>query len=135
MENQDTKHELIFKQRKRIWCGLPWTFTVYSFDQERFYLKTGMLNQKEDEVRLYRILDVSIQRSFMQRIFGLGTIVVNSSDRSLKKFEIKNIKNVKEVKEELSDLVEKERDRKRISAREFIGGIGDDDMDDEDDHA
>ena len=112
--------ELLFQQRKRNWCGLPWSFTVYSFDAERLFIKTGVLNIKEDEIRLYRILDLSLKKSFGQRIFGLGTITVDSSDKTMKCFESKNIKNAKEVKEQLSQLVEEERQRKRISGREFM---------------
>ena len=112
--------DLLFKQRKRNWCGLPWSFTVYSFDEERLFIKTGVLSIKEDEIRLYRILDLSLKRSFIQRIFGLGTITVDSSDKTMKCFEIQNIKNSKEVKEQLSQLVEEERQRKRISGREFM---------------
>ena len=48
---------LLWKERKRIWCRLPLTFTVYSYDNERFYVKSGFLNQRQDEVRLYRIQD------------------------------------------------------------------------------
>ena len=43
--------DLLWKERKRIWCGLPLTFTVYSYDNERFYVKSGFLNQRQDEVR------------------------------------------------------------------------------------
>ena len=130
--------EILFKERKRLWCGLPWTFTVYSFDEERLFIKSGMLNIKEDEIRLYRILDLSLKRNFLQRIFGLGTIVVDSSDKTMKCFEIKNIKRARDAKEMLSKLVEEERVRKRISGREFISdhdhdGFGDD-FDDYDDH-
>lgn len=130
--------ELLFKQRKRLWCGLPWTFTIYSFDEERLFIKSGMLNIKEDEIRLYRVLDLSLKRSFIQRIFGLGSIVVDSSDKTMKCFEIKNIKEAKEAKEMLSQLVEEERQRKRISGREYMsdhsGFAYDDDDDFDDDH-
>ena len=112
--------DLLFKERKRIWCGLPWTFTVYSFDEERFFIKRGMFTIKEDEIRLYRILDLSLKRNFIQRIFGLGTITVDSSDKSMKCFEIKNIKHARDFKELLSQKIEEERMRKRISGREFI---------------
>ena len=86
--------DLLWKERKRIWCGLPLTFTVYSYDNERFYVKSGFLNQRQDEVRLYRIQDLTVTKSLSQRIFGMGTILVNSSDKTLGDFEIKNIKNV-----------------------------------------
>ena len=129
--------ELLFKQRKRNWCGLPWSFTIYSFDAERVFIESGVFSKKEDEVRLYRILDLSLERSFLQRIFKMGTIKVDSSDKTMKCFELKNIKNPKEVKEQLSELVEEERQRKRISGREYMvdhDHDGYDDYDDDDHH-
>ena len=74
---------------------MVWTatyFTIYSYDEERFYIKTGFLNQREDEVRLYRVQDLTVTRSFIQRIFGMGSIHVNSSDKTMGDFEIRNIK-------------------------------------------
>ena len=64
----------IWSDRKRIFCGLPWTFTTYTLTSDRLFIETGVLGKHEDEVRLYRILDISLSRSFSQRIFGLGTI-------------------------------------------------------------
>ena len=129
--------DLLFKQRKRNWCGLPWSFTIYSFDEERIFIESGVFSKKEDEVRLYRVLDLSLERSFLQRIFKMGTIKVDSSDKTMKCFELKNIKNPKEVKEQLSELVEEERQRKRISGREYMvdhDHDGYDDYDDDDHH-
>ena len=130
--------ELIFKQRKRNWCGLPWSFTIYSFDEERIFIEKGVFTKQEDEVRLYCVLDISLTRSFGQRIFGMGTIKIDSSDKTMKCFELKNIKNAKEVKEQLSQLVEEERQRKRITGREYMSDLEhdgyDDDFYDEHDH-
>lgn len=64
----------IWSDRKRIFCGLPWTFTTYTLTSDRLFIETGMLGKHEDEVRLYRILDISLSRSLSQRIFGMGTI-------------------------------------------------------------
>lgn len=121
----------VWRDRKRLWCGLPWTFTVYRLSTDRLFLKTGMLNIKEDEVRLYRIKDVSLSRSFIQRIFGLGTIHVSSSDSNLKDFDIKNIKKSSEIKEKISQLVEEERNRKRVTSREYMNMDSENDADDE----
>lgn len=111
---------LLWKARKRLWCGLPWTFTVYSFDEERLYVETGFLNQRQDEVRLYRIMDIAMTRTLLQRIFGIGTIHLATSDKSLGSFDLINIKNTYEIKEQLSELIEKQRDSKKVSTREFI---------------
>lgn len=120
---------IVWKDRKRTLFGLPWTFTKYSLSDDRLFISTGFLNTKEDEVRLYRIMDISLNRSLGQRMFGLGTIKCCSADKTLGDFEIKNIKKSKEVKEKLSEMVEDERNRKKVTSREFIDHE-DDDFDD-----
>ncbi|MCI9584371.1 PH domain-containing protein [Clostridiaceae bacterium] len=112
--------KLIWSDRRRLWCGLPWTFTSYRLTEDRLFVKSGFLNLREDEVRLYRIKDLVLRRSILQRMFGLGTIQIISSDSSLSNFELSNIKRSGEVKEQLSTLVEEERQRKKVSSREFI---------------
>lgn len=112
--------EIVWKDRKRVWCGLPWTFTKYELGDQKLIVKSGFLSQSQDEVRLYRILDLSLRRSLLQRVFGLGTIECHSVDKTMKNFEIKNIKNSEQVKEQLSDLVEEARRANRVSSREFM---------------
>ena len=122
--------EFVWQDRKRIIFGLPWTFTKYRLSKEKLYIETGFLNKREEEVRLYRIMDLSLRRPLGQRIFGLGTIHCCTADKSTPEFDILRIKNSSEVKEMLSDMVEQQRDEKRISAREFM--MDDDFMDDDD---
>lgn len=110
----------IWSDRKRIFCGLPWTFTTYTLTSDRLFIETGMLGKHEDEVRLYRILDISLSRSLSQRIFGMGTIHCCSADKTMGDFDIINIKNPCEVKEQLSELVERERQAKHVTNREFM---------------
>lgn len=108
----------IWHDRKRNFLGLPWTFTVYELDRDRLFIDTGILNSREDEVRLYRITDVSLTRSLWQRIIGTGTIHCDSSDHTLKNFDILNIKNAMEIKEKLSGMVEQARRENRVYTRE-----------------
>ena len=130
----DTNVEILWKDRKRGFLGLPLSFTKYSLTKERLFVETGFINSMENEVRLYRILDVQMTRNLGQKMFGLGSINVHSSDASLKDFTIKNIKKPKYVKELLSELVEKQRDEKRVVNRELMASsIDDDELDDNDD--
>ena len=121
--------EKIWSDRKRLWCGLPWTFTVYSLSKDRLFVKSGLLSTREDEVRLYRILDISLKRTLIQRIFGLSTIELHTSDKTLGNFNLVNIKKGHDVKETLSQLVEEVRTEKRVTNREYMGNI----IEDEDD--
>ncbi|MBE5944616.1 MAG: PH domain-containing protein [Lachnospiraceae bacterium] len=112
--------DVVWKDRKRIIFGLPWTFTKYGLSEDRIFIETGLLNLQENEVRLYRITDVSLERKLWQRMFGLGTILCYSSDKSMGNFQIKNIKKPSEVKELISSYVEEERTRKKVTSKEFI---------------
>lgn len=125
--------DILWKDRKRTLFGLPWSFTRYSYSKEKLYIKTGFFNIKEEEVRLYRILDVTLNRKLGERIFGLGTIHCCSADKSTPEFDIRRIKNSEKVKEQLSDLIEAQRVEKRISGREFMSDHDDEHDDGHDD--
>lgn len=118
MEMENT---VVWKDRKRTFLGLPWSFTKYSLTEDRLFVQTGFFKTVENEVRLYRILDLRLERSLGQKLFGLGSVIVNSSDKNLGTFTLKNIKKSKYVKELVAELVEKERDEKRVVSREFMG--------------
>ncbi len=116
--------EYVWKDRKRTLFGLPLSFTVYRLTEDRLLVQSGILNLNEEEIRLYRIMDITLKRSLGQRIFNLGTIHCCSSDKTSPEFDIKSIKNPIEVKEMLSRMIEEERDKKKISGREYMGAFG-----------
>lgn len=111
---------VVWKDRRRTLFGLPLSFTVYTLTEEKLLTETGFLSKREEEVRLYRIMDVTLKRSLGERIFGLGTIHCYSADKSTPEFEISRIKDSAAVKDMLSDMIEEERMRRRVSAREFM---------------
>ena len=115
-----TKKVFLWKDRKRTFLGLPWSFTRYRLDEDRLYIVTGFFNNTEDEIRLYRITDITLKRSFGQKLLGLGTIHCDSSDVTMKNFDIKNIKRPREVKDLLSRLVDEARLRNRVYTSERI---------------
>ena len=113
--------DILWSDRKRwLLFGLPWTFTKYTCTPEKFVVQTGVLRQREDEIRLYRIMDLTLERTFLQRIFGLGTITCDTVDKSSPKLVIRNVKDSRRVKDLISNAVEEERIKKRVSSREFM---------------
>lgn len=90
--------EYLWKDRKRHF-GLPLSFTRYSLSEDRLFCETGFLNIKADEVLLYRVRDLELTISLGQRIFGVGTVCVHSSDQSIPHLDLKNVKHPREVKE------------------------------------
>lgn len=115
----------LWQDRKRPIFGLPLSFTKYKLLEDKLLIDTGILSVNQEEIRLYRIMDLTLKRSIWQRLFGVGTIHCCSADKSTPEFDIKDVKNAFEVKELLSNQIEQERDKKRISGREFFTDVDD----------
>lgn len=127
--------KIVWKDTRRPIFGLPLSFTKYRLLEDKLLIDTGFLSTKQEEVKLYRIMDVTLNRTFIQRIFGVGTIHCCSADKTTPEFDIKDIKKSFEVKEMLSKMVEEQRDKKRVSGREFFANQDDeDDLEDDDIH-
>ena len=120
----------LWKDRKRI-LGLPLTFTVYSLSEDRLFVKTGLFNLRTEEIILYRIRDISLRRSLGQRLFGMGTVHICSSDHTCPELDVKNILHTEKVKELIHEQVEKMKLARRVRVNELIDGNDpDDDLDD-----
>ncbi len=124
--------EFIWKDRKRF-LGMPLSFTRYALSEDRLFLSVGFFSIKDDEVLLYRVRDITTSRSLWQRLFGVGTVTVVSSDKTQPTLVLKNIKNPVRVKELIHDNVEEMKLRRRVRVGEIMTSDFDDDadMDDE----
>ena len=120
-----------WKDRKRI-LGMPITFIRYRLSEDRLFCEKGFLNIKQDEVLLYRVRDLQLNMSLGQRIFGVGTICVVSSDQSVPHLDLVNVKQPREVKELIHRSVEEAKDKRRMRTMEVMGGdTAEDPVDDE----
>ena len=115
--------EYRWKDRRRRF-GLPISFTRYMLSEDRLFCETGLLNLKADEVLLYRVQDLVLTMTLGQRVFGVGTVCVHSSDKSIPHLDLKNVKHPREVKELIHRSVEEAKDRRRMRATEVLGKDG-----------
>jgi uncharacterized membrane protein YdbT with pleckstrin-like domain len=122
--------QYIWKDRKRI-LGMPITFTRYRLSEDRLFCEKGFLNIKQDEVLLYRVRDLQLNMSLGQRIFGVGTICVVSSDKSVPHMDLVNVKDPRNVKELIHRSVEEAKDKRRMRTMEVMGGEDADHVDEE----
>ena len=123
-----TREGSIWHDKKRPFCGLPLSFTKYELTKDRLFIEKGLLSTTYDEIRLYRIKDVSLSRNLIQKMFKVGTLHLYSSDSSLKDFKIEHIKNPKDVMELLSKNIEIQRDAHRVVSREIMTNCDDDEF-------
>ena len=121
--------DYVWKDRKR-YLGMPLSFTRYALTRDRLFLSVGFLSIKDEEVLLYRVRDITTSRTLGQRIFGVGTVTVLSSDKTAPTLLLKNVKNPLAVKELLHELVEDMKIRRRVRVGEIMASNAADDEED-----
>ena len=112
--------EYLWKDKKR-YFGLPLSFTRYALSEDRLFLSVGFLNIKDDEILLYRVRDIATSRNLWQRIFGVGTVTVVSSDKTMPTLILKNVKDPMLVKELIHKQVEEMKIQRRVRVGEIMG--------------
>lgn len=117
--------ETLWKDRKR-YFGLPLSVTRYSLSEDRLFTSIGLLNIRDDEILLYRVRDIDTRRSLWQRLFGVGTVTVRSSDLTTPVLMLKNIKDPLMVKELIHEKVEQCKLKRRVRVGELLTSEMDD---------
>ena len=122
MENEDT---VMFKERKRwLFLGLPWTFTKYTITPSLLTVDRGFLSTTEDDCYMYKIQDVKLTTTLLERIVGLGTITCYTGDTTDKVIEIKHIKDSEVIKDYIIKASEAARIRRRTVNMQNITADG-----------
>ena len=101
--------------------GMPLSFTKYSVKNNRLYQSTGLFSSTENELLLYRIVDLKLSRTLVNKLFGVGTITIFTRDDSEKEIQLIRIKKSRQVRDLLSKMVEEERRKLKIQGKEIYG--------------
>lgn len=90
--------------------------TTYELTTERLRVTHGILSLEVDDIELYRVKDIHVRQPLLQRLCGLGSIVIWSSDVTLPRCRIhaQPIGVVRELREQIRLIAEDLRDRKVV---------------------
>ena len=114
---------MTYKERKRsLFFGLPFSFTVYTINDEIVSVRKGLFRVTEDDAYLYKVVDVRMEQSLWQRICGIGTVHCFGGDVTHPALKLANIKHAREIKDHIVKQSESERLRKRTLNTMNING-------------
>lgn len=118
--NQLKENPIIWKDRRRR-MGLPLSFNRYYIKNKRLYLNQGFFSTTENELLMYRVLDMKLKRTFWDKLCGVGTLTLFTADETHKELELKKIKKSSDVRDLISQIVEEERHKLKIAGKEMYG--------------
>ena len=114
-----------FRERKRwVFFGLPFTFTIYTVKEEVLTVDTGFLSKEENDCYMYKVQDVTLKTSLLERIFGLGTIICYTGDTTNPQLVMAHIKNARAIKDFILEQSEIARRKRRTMNTLDIGADG-----------
>ena len=114
---------MIYKEKKRsMFFGLPWSFTTYTITDEIITTDSGLLRKDENDCYLYKVIDVRLENTLLERIFRLGTIHCFTGDVTDPDLRIRHIKNAKEIKDYILKQSEVERMKRKTLNTQHLDG-------------
>lgn len=104
--------EFIEKKRTSFFA-LPIYFTKYIVSEEKLTMCKGLLNLTEDDALMYKIQDVKLKNSLLERIFGLGTVICYTGDVTHPEIILEHIRRAREIKDFIMESSEQSRHKHR----------------------
>jgi membrane protein YdbS with pleckstrin-like domain len=102
-----------------LWRWLVVKNTHYELTSQRLKTHLGVLSKRTNEIELYRVKDSRFDQSLFLRMFGLGSVVLISSDSTTPVATINSIPDARALRERIRTLVEERRDQKRVRVTEI----------------
>ncbi len=114
---------MAYKERKRIlFFGLPWTFTTYQVTEELITVCSGLLRRTENDCYMYKVVDVRLETSLLERLFGLGTVHCFGGDVTDPDLLIRHVRHAREIKDFILHYSEDQRLKRKTLNTQNIGG-------------
>ena len=121
---KEEKMAMEYIEKKRwAFLGLPLTFTKYKITEEIITVDSGLLKKVENDCYMYKVVDVRLEVSLLERIFGLGTVHCFSGDLTNPDLRLLHIKRAKEIKDFILKQSEEERLKRKTLNTQRLDGV------------
>jgi uncharacterized membrane protein YdbT with pleckstrin-like domain len=101
-----------------LWKYLDVNCQRYELTTERLKTQSGVFTKVTHELELYRVKDIMFEQPFFLRLFGLGHVILMTSDMSTPTLTLKAIPDAENWREKLRYCTETRRAQKRTQVTE-----------------
>lgn len=91
----------------------------YEITTERLKHSSGILSRQTETMELYRIKDTTVLQPFFLRLFGLGSILLHTSDKTTPELLIPAVAQPQWLNDQLRKHIEDQRQIKRVREVDF----------------
>ena len=102
-----------------LWKYLAVKNQVYELTNQRLKMHSGVLSKRIEELELYRVRDTQFEQPFFLRLFGLGNVILLTTDTTSPEVIVPAIPNAQAIREQIRYAVEETRDSKRVRVAEL----------------
>ena len=96
-----------------IWKWLSVQSQKFTLTDQRIIVSEGVLNKTTNETELYRVRDTSVEEPFFFRMFGLGNIIVYTTDEATATHKFTAYRKPHWIKDQIRNYCESCRQKKR----------------------
>lgn len=114
---------VVWTDKPHNFIGMPLNFTRYILTDSKLITRRGLLNIKEDEIELYRVIDKRAEYPIIERIFGCGSIILHTKDGDTPMKVIKSVKEPRIVMTMLGSIIDSLREKYGVKGKEMFGAI------------
>ncbi len=102
----------------KLWVDLK--SMQYRLTNQRLFVLKGLFSKETQELELFRIKDIAVQQSLLQRVLGYGQVLIVSSDDTTPTLTLRGIANPIGIKELIRENYKEARKALGLRATEFI---------------
>lgn len=113
---------------KKLILGQPISFTSYRIEDGLLIKRQGIFNIQENQIQLYRVIDVELKQDFIDNLVNQGTIILRSNSK-YDNITLENVGNPREVKALINEEIAEQRRNQNIRTNEMVANNIDVDMD------
>jgi uncharacterized membrane protein YdbT with pleckstrin-like domain len=95
------------------WKWMEVKSTKLTLTDQRLIIRSGIFTKITNETELYRVRDTSIEEPFFYRLFGVGNVIVYSTDEAEGKLHFNAYNKPHWIKDQIRNNAEISRQRKR----------------------
>ena len=99
-------------------AGLVYTWLVrlnteYRLFQDSLEVESGIVSRRIENIQLFRVRDLGLEQSMLNRLAGVGDVIVTSTDQSAPHFRLRGVEDPRALYQRLRELISKSQAARR----------------------